>query len=251
MVCKKCICKKRRNPENEKEFIRICIHCEEFYLRKILFEEFWNEKIRKEKEILMKKEEIALLQKKILLRKEKKEKKLLKKSALKMSEQLIGEIDESIANIESKMIDLDSKEKQLFEDQHIITDFVMKNSEILKSKIVQFEKFKAEKDFLKSQKIKDIHRKQDLQLKIKFFLEKILENNKIDRNSYVKISITRKNSLRNSSSRKESNNSEIFPIKSDKMKIWKNKDKYESKTQKIEDEKVNTKCGNCQSCYIF
>ena len=52
---KTCMKKRRRNPVNPKEFIRICVDCEDMFIRKILFENFWNEYTRKIKEVQLKK----------------------------------------------------------------------------------------------------------------------------------------------------------------------------------------------------
>ena len=249
MCCLKCVKRKRRNPENEKKFIRICEDCVNLYLRKMLFEDFWNEKLRKEKELEMKKREKEILEMKIGKKKESNSERHRKNSELKLSSQFLEEIEDSVEKTKIKIKLCEKKEKCMMEEQLTNTKAIMMDSEVLTSKTDTFNKLKAEKDFLKSQQIKDMHRKQDLQLKIKFFLDKILENSKMDRNSYVLNSITQK--------RRESEDSTVLKplfsgglLPSKKMKkLKKNKERY--KNRSIEDERLDTNCGGCKTCRCF
>lgn len=244
-MCKACVPKKRRNPEDEKEFIRICLDCEGLHLRKVLFEEFWNEKVRKHHEIKLKAEEKGLLLRKIKSREKENAKLIQKKSELKLSAQLLDGIDEKIAGLRSKIKGAEQRKAHKAKEQLQATEKIVRNKERLSKKEQEFEKIKNQKDFYKSQQIRDMHRKQDLKLKVKFFLAKVLEKNNIDRETLV---------LPNKSSETEDSEllftfSQISLSEKEKKKLNRKKKKYTQKNAKVDDERSN--CGGCQSCRVF
>ena len=246
-VCKKCLIKKRRDPENEKQFVRICVDCENLHLRKILFEEFWNEKLRKEKDIFFKKEEIKMLKNKIYSRELELQKRQVRKSELKMSTKLLDDIDEKIKLTQKKIKNTNEKEIKKTEEQLKMTDDILKKNKQLKNKEETFLKLKNQKDFFKSQQFKDMHRKQDLKLKIKFFLDKVIDKNEIVRNSILLVK--RKSSSDINLSKLKPTFSQVSLSEPEKKKLNKNKKKYRQKNKKLDDE--STICGGCKGCIIF
>jgi hypothetical protein len=233
--------KKRRNPENSKQFVRICVECENLFLRKTLFEEFWNEKIRKEHEIKLKQEEKVLLLNKIKSREEENIKRQKKKSELKLSSKLLSGIQQQINALDEKIKSVENKTLDMSKEQIAATEAIVEENNILLAKEEKFERLNNQKDFFKSQQRKDMHRKQDLKLKIKFFLDKVIEKNNIDKKSgkvLKKDQLSEKISL-----------SKAPLTESEKKKLKKNKKKFKKKNSKL-DSDVSI-CGGCKGCRIF
>lgn len=116
LVCVDCVAKQRRNPQNQKLFIRICVSCESLFLRKTLFEDFWNLKQVKDKEIERKQSQKEELERKINEQNARKEKIAIlgRLRALEDQEAELGSEKqrrhEQLRELEAK---LDRKEQEL------------------------------------------------------------------------------------------------------------------------------------------
>jgi hypothetical protein len=221
--------------------------CENLYLRKTLFEEFWNEKLRKAHEIKLKKEEKELLIKKIQSREVENAQIIQKKSELKLSAQLLYGIDEKIATIDNKIRLVDQQNINKTKEQLQATQRIMNHKQKLSKKEETFERYRNQKDFYKSQQIKDMHRKQDLKLKIKFFLDKVLEQNNIDRGS-IMLKKSKKGSGRDRTSDLPFTFSQVSLSEDEKKRLNRKKKKYSEKNAKVDE---GSRCGGCQSCRVF
>lgn len=247
MTCKRCIKKKRRNPEDRKHFIRICLDCENLFLRKILFEEFWNEKVIKEKDIEIKKEERALLRRKIELREAENIKRQNKQSELKNSTEVLNGIKDQLDLTHSLIKKNAEREIQMFKDQLDWTERIMKRKEVLKEKEEKLNELLNQKELYKMQRVKNMHRELDLQLKIKYYLESFEEKTRNQKKSKRKNS--RKSSVKKKKEQSKSKKSANLSIR--KMnKLQKKSLKYEErKNAKLSGEEKN--CASCKACRIF
>jgi hypothetical protein len=249
-VCSNCSKKKRRNPEDLTQFLRICTHCEDLFLRKNLFEKFWNEKVQKEKKIAKKKQKLKDLIERIEIQKEQNRVRERKKSELQMSTHIIEGMEDKIVGISHKIKMANERENSLVQQQFKATERIVNENNTLKQKEELLQTLYAKKDFYKANQIKNLHRKQDLQLKVKFFLEKTLEKHQIDIDSIM-------NTTESNFDQSNDNIQVVERIsdikgalsKKEKQKLLKKKKKYKDKNTKL----VNTSstCGGCQKCRIF
>lgn len=165
LVCTGCVSKKRRNPESPKVFIRVCVHCEEMFLRKILFEEFWNEKGAKEAQIGKKRGRKEELEKRV--RAEEKEKNERRQKEEKTSGK--GEMDE----LEKRREEVDLEIRRIRESMREKVDKLRRKE----------EKLEALKKRKREAKKEDLALEEELQnepLEIHFFLQKFLDQNKVE-----------------------------------------------------------------------
>lgn len=247
--CRKCLRKRRRNPENQKEFVRICVDCENLFLRKTLFEEFWNQKERKEQELRLKQEEKKELEKAIELREEDQREIERKKSESVQNEEKLDEVNRKVLWLQAEINRAQQEILEMTKDQMGETDRIAELNKDLSLRKEAFEKLKNQKEFFKSQQIKNMHRKQDLKLKINFFLEKVIEKNEIDEEMLRQKRTQVEDSEVSEPSQMRIRYSDVSLSEHEKVKLTKKKKKYRKKNAKLDD--AESSCGNCKRCRIF
>lgn len=248
-TCPKCFKKKRRSPEDQSIFLRICSYCENLFIRKILFEEFWNSKLYKEKKILIKQTKLERLQSRVESHKKAQEKRERRLSESIMSVQILEGIEDKIVNMDNKIKQTNEKELSLMKEQFRATKRVVSENNKLDSKKKYLGELRVKKDFYKASQIQDLHRKQDLQLKVKYFLEKIMDKHKLsevttETSQTSEFEIKKKSRVSKGSLRGNRSLS-----KKEKQKLLNKKKKYKEKNLKIAN--TSTICGGCQSCRVF
>lgn len=243
-TCKDCLKKKRRHPENPKKFIRICVDCENLFLRKTLFEEFWNQKTRKEKEIEIKRNQKSKIMSKINSRMAKNMRNRKKQSDLQMANEMIGEINQKILKTENDLRRAEQREKRMVDDQLEMTNQILKSNDVLNERENTVKQMKTQLKYFKSHEIKNMHKNQDLKLNVNFFLDRILDKNGVDRKNLVG-GLESSGQSKMNSDRGGTFKGFLSPEK--KRSLRKNQKKHEKKmkNQKLNETKNGFKLCNC------
>lgn len=200
--------RRRRNPENPKKFLKICSKCVNLYLRKIIFEEFWNEKTGMEKELEYKTKEVESLTTKLIENQKKAEKQQNRQTNLRLNSAFHDELNHSIKTTENRIKVCEQKKSKLLEEQKAITNEIYQLDLVANKRKKLFKKKIGEKSYKKTQENKKISEIVQIKLTLKCFIEKIMEKNHIDRRELLKISI-KKGDL--DEGRMEMKNSGRFP----------------------------------------
>ena len=159
------------------------------YLRKTLFEEFWNDKSFKEKELKLKMQEMEDLTDKLAKKQKQAEKQQNRQTDLKVKSEVHEKLTESIQMTEMRIKRNENKKSQLLEEQKVITSEIYKLDLLKNERRKVFQKMMNEKNVKKMQENKKMHETKELDLRIKFFIDKILEKNHINRTELLKISL--------------------------------------------------------------
>ena len=143
----------------------------------------------KEREIRILEREATLFKGKLIEKEKKQEKRNNRQSNRRLNSAMFEELTDSIKKTEMRITKCEEKQHSVRQDQVNVSTEIMRLGKIMKDRATAFKRMKNEKDFKKKQQIKRMHEKKDIELKIKFFIDKIIEKNHIDRNSMIRISL--------------------------------------------------------------
>lgn len=161
-----------------------------------------------------------------------------------MGTERLKEIRQKIVKAEDEVGVAEQIRANMQKDQLETTENILRRNAELEKREHELRQKKAQKDYFKSQEIKNMHRKQDFKLKIKFFLDRILDKNRVDRKGLVGGIRTSENS-RNSSAR---TGGILSPDQKRSLRLNKKKHRRKLKNQKLKSESGN--CDMC-TCRIF
>lgn len=169
-------------------------------------------------------------------------------SELQKGPEQLNAVREQIAKTEGKLGNAKATRRAMEREQMEATERILRQSEALGQREARLKQLRGQKDHFKSQNIKNMHRNQDLRLKIRFFLEKVIEKNELQRKV---VSERRGSTASDAYSGLLTKQGKVLS-RGERKRLKKKRKRFNKKNGK--DRRLDGKvvsCGSCDKCRVF